>query len=112
MGGAFLTLAWMWRSPDENRQPSAGAFLAIYALFFLAVGLHQLALNTINGKLVAVRRRGALLSCASFVGGIGAVTCIWFLIRPWLSAWQRILLDLSVCRDTVRNGRSLHRVAE
>ena len=63
---------------------STFVFLALYAAFFACIGVNQLALNTLQGKLVRVARRGRLLLFASTIGGVSAVLCAYLLLPGWL----------------------------
>ena len=82
----FLLLAWVWRTRAWfGGTGVALAFLAIYTLFFVAVGVNQLVLGTLNGKLIAADRRGRLLLLANVFGaGIAIGAAIWLLPR-WLA---------------------------
>lgn len=84
MASTFLLLAAIWRDPDRQSGWLAWVFLGLYLAFFVGVGLHQVAFSTLSAKLVAVRQRGRLLFQANLWGGLGAIGCAWFLIRPWL----------------------------
>jgi MFS family permease len=63
---------------------SAVLFLILYALFFAAIGVNQLAYNTIQGKLIQPTRRGRLLMIADFLGASLAVVCAATLLMHWL----------------------------
>ena len=85
MGTCFLVLALIWWLIDG--QPvwwAAYAFLLIYAVFFSSVGINNLSLGTITGKLVRVRRRGRLILVANSIGAVIAVLFAWFLLTLWL----------------------------
>ena len=60
------------------------AFLVIYTLFFMCIGINHLAFNTLQGKLVATVRRGRLLMVANVVGAVTAVLSAFFLLPIWL----------------------------
>jgi len=60
-------------------------FLVIYALFFCCVGVNQLALNTLQGKLIPTKSRGRLLYVSSVVGAFTAVTCALCILPSCLS---------------------------
>lgn len=91
MGICFLLLAGLWwaRGPTLTA-PAAWwlkyVFLILYAIFFVVVGINQLAFGTLNGKLVATHRRGRLMLVANIIGSLIAVTCAWLLLREWLRA--------------------------
>ena len=59
-------------------------YLALYAVFFMAVGVNALAYNTLQGKLIRVTRRGRLLMIADTVGAGTAIACAIGLLVPWL----------------------------
>jgi len=81
----FLGLTCLWVIPGLARQPAAAViYLALYALFFAAIGVNGLAYNTIQGKLIRPNRRGRLLMIADFVGASSAVICALTLLQQWL----------------------------
>jgi predicted MFS family arabinose efflux permease len=81
----FLGLTSLWLIPGLSRQAySPLLFLALYGLFFAAIGVNQLAFNTIQGKLIRPTRRGRLLMIADFVGASTAVVCAATLLMQWL----------------------------
>lgn len=93
MGICFLALALLWlisgaASGGQAGQGSPGwlkyVFLMIYGFFFICVGVNQLALGTLDGKLIAAERRGRLMSVANIIGAITAIGCAWYLLRLWL----------------------------
>jgi hypothetical protein len=61
-------------------------FLAIYALFFMSVGVNLVSFSTVQGKLVAIRRRGALLLMTNFVGAAFSIALIVVLLPRWLTS--------------------------
>src|SRR5262245_23194888 len=81
----FLGLTSLWLIPGLAGHPLAAVmFLALYALFFAAIGVNQLAYNTIQGKLIRPTRRGRLLMIADFVGATSAMVCAVVLLMQWL----------------------------
>ncbi len=87
MGVAFLLMAVAWQQLDPAFPITlTWIFISLYTAFFVAVGLHQVALGMLSAKLVKVNRRGALMTRASLVGGLAAILCAWFLLWPWMSA--------------------------
>lgn len=81
----FLGLTSLWLVPGLAGHPlSSVVFLLLYAIFFTAIGVNQLAYNTIQGKLIRPTWRGRLLMVADFVGATTAVVCAIFLLRRWL----------------------------
>ena len=78
---ALLAVCWVW----YGQQPWMPVlFLVVYAIFFSSTGINQLTLATLHGKLIRPQRRGRLLMVSTIVGGIGAIGCVWWLLRDWL----------------------------
>lgn len=91
MGVCFLTLAAVWYllgEPVDGGAPSwmAFVFLAVYVLFFMVSGLNQLALGTLQGKLIRAHRRGLLLASSGVAGSVVSIFLAWFLLQRWLEA--------------------------
>jgi MFS family permease len=85
MGLCFLVLSFVWFLTDGQKSAWLPfVFLLIYGLFFASTGINQLTLNTITGKLIRVKRRGALSLWGTVFGAGIAVVCAWFLLRLWL----------------------------
>lgn len=85
MAGCFLLLGMLWMVMGEYRPWwMTLAFLAFYGLFFAAMGVNQLVLSTTQGKLIAVRKRGRLLSISNVVGAFTAIACAMVLLPQWL----------------------------
>jgi MFS family permease len=81
----FLGLTSLWLIPGlAGHELAAVLFLALYGLFFAAIGINALAYNTIQGKLIRPTRRGRLLMIADFVGASSAVICALTLLMHWL----------------------------
>ena len=81
----FAGLTSLWLVPGATRYWLAPViYLVLYALFFAAIGVNQLAFNTIQGKLIRATRRGRLLMVADFVGATTAVVCALVLLSQWL----------------------------
>ena len=81
----FMGLTSLWLIPGLAGHPLAALlYLLLYAMFFSAIGVNQLAFNTIQGKLVRTTRRGRLLMIADVCGAISAVTCALTLLMVWL----------------------------
>ncbi len=86
MSFCFLLLALIWKLTGGQRTPWLPVvFLIIYGLFFIAVGILQLVLSTLIGKVVRTERRGRLMLFANICGSICAVICAYFLLREWIS---------------------------
>ncbi|MGZ0170035.1 MAG: MFS transporter [Planctomycetales bacterium] len=89
MGVCFLSLAGLWYwlgEPVHGGAPSwmPLAFLTIYVIFFFVSGMNQLALGTIQGKLIRANRRGHLLAVSGVTGSVVSIALAWFLLQRWL----------------------------
>ncbi len=77
------------------------AFLGLYLLFFVAVGLNVLAYGTLQGKLVPPARRGRLLAIGTFGGSLPAVLAAVWLLPTWLAegelGWAKIFGVAGLC---------------
>ncbi len=82
----FAVLSLIWFVVEDKRQPwMTVAFLLLYTLFFGIIGVNQLAIGTVQGKLVRAHRRGRLMTISGIVGSIAAVTAAAFLMTRWLA---------------------------
>ena len=85
MGACFVSLALIWQGSDHERSTALPyLFLLIYGIFFSFVGLHNLVMSLIVGKLVRVTLRGRLMLVSMTLGCLSAVTFAWFFLRRWL----------------------------
>lgn len=89
MGACFLVLAGLWYwlgEPVHGGAPAwmPAAFLTIYVVFFVVSGMNQLALGTIQGKLIRANRRGRLMAVSGVTGSVVSITLAWFLLQRWL----------------------------
>ena len=85
MGFCFISLAIIWGLADHQRSNWLPfLFLTIYGIFFSFVGLHNLAMNLMYGKLIPVTNRGKLMLVSMTLGCLSAVGFAWFLLRHWL----------------------------
>jgi hypothetical protein len=81
----FLGMTGLWLVPGlAASELSPLIFLILYGLFFAAMGVNQLAYNTIQGKLIRPTRRGRLLMLADFMGASAAMICAAVLLLRWL----------------------------
>jgi MFS family permease len=81
----FLGLTSLWLIPGlAGHDLAAIIFLVLYALFFAAIGVNNLAYTTIQGKLIRVTWRGRLLTISDFVGASSAMICAVTLLPMWL----------------------------
>ena len=86
MGSLFLGLALIWHYYGSHPGPwTRFAFLLLYGLFFIFVGINNLAFNTLQGKLVPFQYRGRLMLFSNVVGGVLAIAIAWFLLQRWLN---------------------------
>lgn len=81
MAAAFGGLTLLFVLPPPKHL-AAWLFLACYAFFFATLGVNNLVLNLIQGKLIRVRRRGRLLMISNLVGSATAIGAA-FVILPW-----------------------------
>jgi MFS family permease len=98
MAVAYLILAaiWWWAGNRATFYLPV-VFLVIYALFFVATGLNQLTVGTLQGKLIRVNRRGRLLLVATVVGVIVASATAALLIPRWLNVKEARFEYLFLC---------------
>jgi predicted MFS family arabinose efflux permease len=80
---AGMTSIWLL-GLDRNSSLAPWIYLVLYGLFFTAVGINQLAYNTLQGKLIRPNRRGRLITIADVLGVTAAVICALLLLRRWL----------------------------
>lgn len=89
MSFCFLALAAIWKFTGGERVwwlPIV--FLFIYGIFFIAVGILQLVLSTLIGKVIRTERRGRLMLIANIGGASCAAVCAYFLLSEWISPEQ------------------------
>ena len=85
---ALLSVVWasgVWREADGSAawwMPFL--FLAAYGVFFALTGMNQLAVHSIQGKLVRPERRGRLFAASVTVGSPIAILVAWLLMPRWL----------------------------
>ena len=85
MGFCFISLAIIWSLTDhQSSNWLPYLFLTIYGIFFSFVGLHNLAMSLMYGKLIPVTSRGRLMLVSMTLGCLSAVGFAWFLLRHWL----------------------------
>ncbi len=85
MGACFLFLSFVWATDSlRSSRWLPVIFLTAYAIFFSCVGINQLTLGTLTGKLIPVRRRGLLVLFATVLGSTIAISCAWFVLRRWI----------------------------
>ncbi len=86
MGASFLLLALVWGSAEKDRPVWLPyLYLAVYGFFWLCVGIHNLSISLLYGKLVAADARGRLMLVGMTLGAVSAVAFAWFLMRRWLA---------------------------
>ena len=86
MAGCFGALAAAWR-PLAAARPDllATLFLVLYALFSACIGLNQLVLAALQGKLIPPGHRGRAMVVSVAVGSVLAIAAAVLLLGPWLS---------------------------
>src|SRR5688572_27557227 len=74
MALSFLAMAALFHV-DRNRFGTwlPSFFLVLYGVFFVSIGVNQLAFNTLQGKLVLPTRRGRLLLISNLIGAVTAI---------------------------------------
>lgn len=102
MAGSFLLLAWVWNQRQGLRPwTTTAAFLSVYTLFFVCVGIGQMTMGTLQGKLIPVTVRGRQLMIANLIGSVAAVIAAWLLLPQWLTdtggAFDWIFATTGVC---------------
>ena len=87
MGVVFLGLAAIWLY-NGNVVPwwVPLIFLCAYSVFFVSVGVNQLVLGTLQGKLIGATRRGRFMLFSSSIGATLAVIAVIVLLDQWL--WE------------------------
>lgn len=86
MATVFAVLSVLWLVVDDKRQPwMAAAFLLLYALFFGFTGLNQLAIGTVQGKLIRAHRRGRIMTLGGIVGSLASIAAAAILLTRWLA---------------------------
>lgn len=87
MATCWLGLAALWWTKGADSSHTAELlFLAGYGCFFVLVGMNQLGLGTLQGKLVRATARGRLLMLANMVGSVIAITAALLLMPRWITA--------------------------
>lgn len=82
---SFFAIGFLWNLyAQESWMPAL--FLLIYALFFMVVGVHNLAARSVQGKLIRANRRGRLMLAGNVGGAIASVALAYFLFPKWLPA--------------------------
>jgi MFS family permease len=83
MAAVFIVLAVLWHyMPQAPWLPIV--VLVLYGVFFSVTGLNQVALSTLQGKLIEPTRRGYNLLISSAFGAVLAVLAAWWLLGDWL----------------------------
>ena len=86
MGATFWALACLWLvAGEKGTWWLPGAFLTLYAVFFVSTGINNLIVGTVTGKFILPDRRGRLMLLSNTIGVLSAVGCAWLLLRNWLS---------------------------
>jgi MFS family permease len=86
MAGVFAALTSIWYVPGGAKAAwTPYLYLGLYSLFFAAIGVNNLVLNTIQGKLIRTTRRGRLLLVSNIFGSITAIASALLLLPLWLT---------------------------
>ncbi|MFM8635118.1 MAG: MFS transporter [Planctomycetia bacterium] len=85
MAAWFGLLAAAW-GPLAARRPDllAVLFLVLYGLFSVSIGLNQLVLAALQGKLIAPGHRGRAMVVSVAIGSVLAILAAVALLGPWL----------------------------
>jgi len=81
----FLAIAFIWNL-SANAWWMPVIFLLIYGVFFMIVGVHNLAARSIQGKLIRANRRGRLMMVGNVIGALASVSLAYWLFPQWLPA--------------------------
>ncbi len=79
-----LTAIFLVPHPAQSSWPAL-LYLALYGFFFATLGVNNLVLNTLQGKLIRVTHRGRLLLISNVVGAAIAISAALILLPQWLS---------------------------
>jgi len=101
MAGCFGILAVVW-GPLADSRPKLLAllFLVCYGTFAAFNGLNQLALATLQGKLIAAGNRGRAMVASVTIGSVLAIAAAAWLLGPWLTepdGFVKIFAATAVC---------------
>ena len=85
MAAWFGVLAVAWQ-PLQAARPDllAVLFLVCYTLFSITIGLNQLVIAALQGKLVPPGHRGRMMVVSVSLGSVLAVVAALLLLGPWL----------------------------
>ncbi len=101
MGACFLVLAAVWNAVgSEHPAWLPYFFLLVYGVFWFCVGIHNLCLSLLYGKLVAVNSRGLLMLVAITIGSVTAIGSAWVWMGPWLTEGSPAMVRLFVFSGT------------
>ena len=81
----FFAIAFIWNI-SANAWWMPAVFLFIYAMFFMVVGVHNLAARAVQGKLIRANRRGRLMLVGNVFGAVASVALAFWLFPKWLPA--------------------------
>ena len=79
----FFAIAFIWNL-SANAWWMPTVFLFIYAMFFMVVGVHNLAARAVQGKLIRANRRGRLMLVGNVFGAVASVGLAIWLFPKWL----------------------------
>lgn len=87
MSAAFLALGVWFLALDTNHlgMMFCYLFLGVYLLFFIALGMNELAHGILRGKLIQIERRGRLLGLSNAWGSAVAIVAVCIFLPMWLN---------------------------
>jgi hypothetical protein len=102
MASVFAVLSGMWWVAGTGGSWwMPVVFMVCYLCFFIATGIHNLSLGTLQGKLIHATRRGRLLLASNVIGAICAITAVAVLMPRWLTPvgglFDRIFGFTAIC---------------
>ncbi len=86
MATVFLMLSTVWRIAGTEKSWLPWFFLGCYVAFFSATGINNLAVGTLQGKLIHATRRGRLLLTSNVLEATSAVIAAFLLLPHWLTS--------------------------
>ncbi|MFM8734027.1 MAG: MFS transporter [Pirellulales bacterium] len=85
MAGCFAVLALAWQPLRQARSDLlALLFLVVYATFSAVIGVNQLVVAALQGKLISPGHRGRALVVSVTIGSVLAIVAALVLLGPWL----------------------------
>lgn len=89
----FSMAALLWAAGGGEKKPwMVPMFLLLYTLFFVVVGLNNLAAGLLQGKLIPAAVRGRLMLAATTLGAAGGIVAVFLLMFRWLENESQLYL--------------------